>query len=82
MTLPPLTRTTECSCRLCPIPGMYEVTSMPFVSRTLATLRRAEFGFLGVTVYTLVQTPLRAGFPCNAGESLFCLFLWRPWRIS
>ena len=22
LTLPPLTRTTECSCRLCPIPGM------------------------------------------------------------
>jgi hypothetical protein len=26
------------------------VTSMPLVSRTRATLRRAEFGFLGVAV--------------------------------
>jgi hypothetical protein len=29
---------------------MYEVTSIPLVSRTLATLRNAEFGFLGVVV--------------------------------
>jgi hypothetical protein len=29
---------------------MYVVTSMPFVSRTRATLRRAEFGFFGVVV--------------------------------
>jgi hypothetical protein len=29
---------------------MYVVTSIPFVSRTLATLRKAEFGFLGVVV--------------------------------
>src|SRR5215216_4108328 len=34
---------------------------MPFVSRTRATLRRAEFGFFGVTVYTRVQTPRRCG---------------------
>ena len=26
-TLPPLINTTLCSCRLCPIPGIYEVTS-------------------------------------------------------
>jgi hypothetical protein len=31
-------------------PGMYVVTSMPLVSRTRATLRSAEFGFLGVWV--------------------------------
>jgi len=29
---------------------MYAVTSNPFVSRTRATLRSAEFGFLGVVV--------------------------------
>src|SRR3954453_7053014 len=29
--------------------------------RTRATLRRAEFGFLGVVVYTRVQTPRRWG---------------------
>src|ERR1700759_4519749 len=34
---------------------------MPLVSRTRATLRRAEFGFFGVVVYTRVQTPRRWG---------------------
>jgi hypothetical protein len=29
---------------------MYAPTSMPFVNRTRATLRRAEFGFFGVVV--------------------------------
>jgi hypothetical protein len=29
---------------------MYAVTSTPFVSRTRATLRSAEFGFFGVVV--------------------------------
>ena len=29
---------------------VYVVTSMPLVSRTLATFRRAEFGFFGVVV--------------------------------
>jgi hypothetical protein len=46
---------------------MYVVTSMPFVKRTRATLRNAEFGFLGVCVYTRVQTPRFCGHPCNAG---------------
>jgi small subunit ribosomal protein S12 len=32
------------------IPGIYAVTSNPDVSRTRATLRMAEFGFLGVVV--------------------------------
>src|SRR4030042_523557 len=30
---------------------------MPLVKRTLATFRKAEFGFLGVTVKTFKQTP-------------------------
>jgi hypothetical protein len=34
---------------------------MPLDRRTLATLRRAEFGFLGVTVVTFVHTPLLKG---------------------
>src|SRR5438270_12456608 len=34
---------------------------MPFVSRTRATFRSAEFGFFGVVVYTRVQTPRRCG---------------------
>src|SRR3989338_2071471 len=56
-TLPPRIMTTECSCRVCPSPGMYALTSMPLVKRTLATFRSAEFGFLGVMVFTTVHTP-------------------------
>src|SRR4026208_255111 len=37
------------------------MTSKPLVRRTLATLRSAELGFLGVVVYTRVQTPRRNG---------------------
>jgi len=34
---------------------------MPLVKRTLATFRKAEFGFFGVTVVTFMQTPLLKG---------------------
>ena len=34
---------------------------MPLVSLTLAIFRSAEFGFLGVVVETLVQTPRLKG---------------------
>ena len=40
---------------------------MPFVNLTLATFRRAEFGFFGVVVYTLMQTPLFWGQLLSAG---------------
>src|SRR5204862_1555876 len=66
-TRPPRTSTIECSCRLCPSPGMYAVTSMPFESRTRATFRSAEFGFFGVIVFTTVHTPRFCGQPCMAG---------------
>ena len=36
----------------------YEVTSWPLDNLTLATFLKAEFGFLGVVVYTFTQTPL------------------------
>src|SRR2546426_6618583 len=49
-TRPPRTSTIECSCRLCPSSGIYAITSNPFVRRTFATLRSAEFGFFGVVV--------------------------------
>src|SRR5499427_9870260 len=62
--------TIECSCRLCPTPGMYVVTSIPLVSRTRATLRSAEFGFFGVVVYTRVHTPRFCGEPASAGTLL------------
>src|SRR5512135_1835441 len=50
LTLPPLIMTIECSCRLCPTPGIYAVTSIALVSLTLATFLKAEFGFFGVVV--------------------------------
>src|SRR6218665_832576 len=71
-----------CSCRLWPSPGMYAVTSMPEVRRTRATLRSAEFGFLGVFVYTRVQTPRRCGAPLSAGVDSLRRFDWRPLRTN
>src|SRR6185295_14765690 len=47
------------------------MTSNPFVRRTLATFRSAEFGFLGVVVYTRVQTPRRNGLDLSAGDFSF-----------
>src|SRR5678815_183927 len=82
LTRPPRIRTTECSCRLCPSPGMYDVTSMPLVSRTRATLRSAEFGFFGVVVYTRVQTPRFCGHCLSAGDALFMRAFSRPLRTS
>src|SRR4051812_42250230 len=63
LTRPPRTSTTECSCRLCPIPGMYAVTSIWLVRRTRAILRSAEFGFFGVMVRTCKHTPRFWGAP-------------------
>ncbi len=37
------------------------MTSIPFERRTLAIFRKAEFGFLGVIVFTERQTPLLNG---------------------
>src|SRR3954453_16656374 len=64
---------------------------MPLVSRTRATLRSAEFGFLGVVVYTRVHTPRRCGAAMRflrpwpdfrpAVETFF-LGLARPLRTS
>jgi hypothetical protein len=41
---------------------------MPFVNRTRAIFRRAEFGFFGVVVLTCVQTPRRCGQDLRAGD--------------
>src|SRR5436190_23357089 len=71
-------RTTECSWRLCPSPGMYDVTSMPFVRRTRQTLRSAEFGFFGVVVYTRTQTPRFWGHALRAGDAVLRFCLSRP----
>src|SRR5215510_5399285 len=74
--------TIECSWRLCPTPGIYVVTSIPLVSRTRATLRSAEFGFLGVEVYTRVQTPRFCGQLSSAGLEVFQRGGFRPIRTS
>src|SRR3954468_8971827 len=64
---------------------------MPFVSRTRATFRRAEFGFFGVVVYTRVQTPRRCGaartflrpwLDLRPGVDSFFLGRLRPLRTS
>src|SRR5829696_1566159 len=64
---------------------------MPPEIRTRATLRRAEFGFFGVVVYTRVQTPRRCGAATfflrplpdlRPGVASFLLFGVRPLRIS
>src|SRR3974390_916350 len=58
------------------------MTSKPLVSRTLATLRNAEFGFFGVVVYTRVQTPRFCGEACSAGTVLRDLSGCRGLAIS
>src|SRR5581483_6797482 len=64
---------------------------MPFVSRTRATLRSAEFGFFGVVVYTRVHTPRRCGAASRflrpwpdlrPGVATFFLGFLRPFRTS
>jgi hypothetical protein len=61
---------------------MYAITSCPLVNRTLATLRRAEFGFFGVRVITCTQTPRRWGLPISAGDFDFTNIFRRPLRIN
>jgi hypothetical protein len=61
---------------------MYVVTSTPFVNRTRATFRSAEFGFLGVEVYTRVQTPRFCGQLLSAGLEVFQRGGFRPIRTS
>ena len=55
---------------------------MEFVSRTRATLRRAEFGFFGVVVYTRVQTPRFWGHCSRAGDFVFQVTFCLPLRTS
>src|SRR5690606_36367585 len=58
------------------------MTSKPLVRRTLATLRRAELGFLGVVVYTRVHTPRRCGQFSSAGLLLLARLATRGLRTS
>src|SRR5215831_16421253 len=70
---------------------MYAVTSIEPAIRTRATLRRAEFGFFGVVVYTRVHTPRRCGAATfflrplpdfRPGVASFFVFGLRPLRTS
>jgi hypothetical protein len=56
--------------------------SWPFVNRTFATLRKAEFGFFGVRVMTCVHTPRRCGQFLSAGDFDFTEIFFRPLRMS
>eukprot|EP00416_Gambierdiscus_australes_P016650 CAMPEP_0171077286 /NCGR_PEP_ID=MMETSP0766_2-20121228/13939_1 /TAXON_ID=439317 /ORGANISM="Gambierdiscus australes, Strain CAWD 149" /LENGTH=76 /DNA_ID=CAMNT_0011534329 /DNA_START=300 /DNA_END=530 /DNA_ORIENTATION=- len=62
--------TTECTCRLWPMPGMYVLTMRPLDSRTYATLRRPELGFLGDVTKTFVHTPFLHPTPSSHFENL------------
>src|SRR6478736_2626151 len=64
---------------------------MPPEIRTRATLRSAEFGFLGVVVYTRVHTPRRCGAATfflrplpdfKPGVASFFVFGLRPLRTN
>jgi hypothetical protein len=61
---------------------MYAVTSIPEESLTRHTFRKAELGFLGVTVYTRVHTPLRWGAPAKPAVLTFFFFGLRPRRTN
>src|SRR3954467_7549864 len=58
------------------------MTSTLFVKRTFATLRIAELGFLGVVVYTLVQTPRRCGHESKAADLLLLVGFVRPFLTN
>ncbi len=60
------------------MPGMYVVTSAPFVNRARATFRSAELGFFGVCVFTCVHTPRFSGQASSAGDFVFVLIFSRP----
>src|SRR5215468_3850653 len=55
---------------------------MPFVRRTRATLRSAEFGFFGVWVKTRTHTPRFCGLFCSAGLFVFVRTFSRPLRTN
>ena len=46
---------------------MYASNLRPEFNLNFTTLRTAEFGFLGLRVKTLTQTPFFCGFPPNPG---------------
>jgi len=61
---------------------MYAVISFPLESRTRATFRNAEFGFLGVTVRTFKQTPRFCGHCSRTGVLLLACCFLRGFRTN
>jgi hypothetical protein len=55
---------------------------LQIVAFARATLRNAEFGFLGVIVFTCRQTPRLCGQPCTAGCFGFDRWGVRGWRTN
>src|SRR5258705_8687589 len=58
------------------------MTSILLVNRTLATFRRAEFGFLGVVVYTRVHTPRLCGQLSSALDLLLARMISLPFLTN
>jgi hypothetical protein len=58
------------------------VPSARFVNRTRAIFRSAEFGFFGVVVFTLMQTPRRCGHFCKSGAVDLVMTFSLPLRIN
>lgn len=78
-TLPTLTRTILCSCKLCPIPGIYATISLPFDSRTNTHFLLAELGFFGFLISVFRTTPFANGLPFR-GFLDGRFFMWGPVR--
>src|SRR3954465_15016341 len=75
-------RVSEGCWSLWPSPPMYAVISLPLESRTRATLRSAEFGFLGVIVLTWRQTPRLNGQASSTGDLVLYTTGRRGFRTS
>lgn len=55
---------------------------MPLVRRTRQIFRKAEFGFFGVVVETLIATPRLKGLPLGSLTERFLLWLNWLWRAG
>ena len=62
-------------------PGMYAVTSIPFVSRTLATLRMQSLVFWSRSIHACTY-PRFCGQLCMAGAVVLRLLVFLPFLIS
>jgi hypothetical protein len=65
-----LINTSENRRNVWPIPGICAVTRFLFTNLALTTGRLAEFGFRGVTIFSLITRPRTCGHFKSAGERL------------